>query len=380
VRIAYATLYDSQNVKEWSGLGLYISRALQAQGIHLEHLGPLSATPSLWQEWKARYYRRIRQKEYLIEHSQICHRHYARQIEAKLKHGSYDLVFGTHGYVFSQLECRQPIAFWCDSTLGGLVGFYKDYSNLCAESERDLKCVEQLALQRSQLAIFSSDWAAESATRLYQTPLHKVKVVPYGANIECHRTLDDIKRLIALRPEDKCKLLFLGKVWSRKGGDAALAVARRLNESGLPTELTLVGSTPPDNTPLPSYVRSLGFISKATPEGQQLLDSLFAESHFLILPSRAECFGVVFCEASSFGTPSLATNVGGISSAVRNGINGQTFPLSASSDDYCAYVQKTMASRDGYEALALSSFNEYQTRLNWNSAGKAVKELLEAIV
>jgi glycosyltransferase involved in cell wall biosynthesis len=47
---------------------------------------------------------------------------------------------------------------------------------------------------------------------------------------------------------------------------------------------------------------------------------------------------VVFAEASSFGVPSLATNVGGIPSAVKDGLNGKTFPPDADAEDYCDYV------------------------------------------
>jgi glycosyltransferase involved in cell wall biosynthesis len=100
------------------------------------------------------------------------------------------------------------------------------------------------------------------------------------------------------------------------------------------------------------------------------------ESHFLIVPSRAECFGVVFAEASSFGLPSLATNVGGIPSAIRDGKNGQTFPLAANPDEYSDYIERFMSSKEEYKKLALSSFTEYSERLNWFSAGRRVTDLI----
>ena len=104
-----------------------------------------------------------------------------------------------------------------------------------------------------------------------------------------------------------------------------------------------------------------------------------SDSHFLILPSRAECFGVVFAEASSFGLPSVATNTGGVSTAIRDGRNGQTFPLSASPAEYCNYIERLFLSKQAYRDLALSSFQEYSARLNWAAAGRQVCELVQAL-
>ena len=180
-----------------------------------------------------------------------------------------------------------------------------------------------------------------------------------------------------MRPSNKCKLLFLGVDWLRKGGDVALKVAEELNKSGLETELTIVGCNPIINKPLLNFVKTLGFISKKTKKGRSEINNLLAKSHFLILPSRAEAFGIVFCEASSFGVPVITTNVGGITTAVKDGFNGKTFSKDASIEEYCTYIFNLWFNYSEYKKLALSSFNEYQSRLNWTIAGKNVKKILE---
>ena len=106
------------------------------------------------------------------------------------------------------------------------------------------------------------------------------------------------------------------------------------------------------------------------------LKSLMTESHFLILPSRAECFGVVFAEASAFGLPSLSTKVGGIPTAIHDGKNGQTFSVDEDPETYCDYIEHFMSSKEAYTNLAVSAFKEYSTRLNWLSAGKKVCDLI----
>jgi glycosyltransferase involved in cell wall biosynthesis len=258
-------------------------------------------------------------------------------------------------------------------------GFYPEYQNLCSATRRDGEWIDRTVLQRCRLAVFASDWAAESALRHYHLNPEKVHVIPFGANLECARTLADIEALIATRPPSPCRLLFVGRIWERKGGDLALAVARRLNDMGLPTELTLVGSQPPQAGPLPSYVKTRGFLDKSTAAGRAELDRLFGESHFLLLPTRAEAYGIVFCEAASFGLPSLATAVGGVPSIIREGLNGHTFPLSAGPEEYAIQIERLMRRYYDYRVLARNSFLEYQRRLNWPTAAQRMRALLEKI-
>lgn len=43
---------------------------------------------------------------------------------------------------------------------------------------------------------------------------------------------------------------------------------------------------------------------------------------------------------------------------------------------YCNYIIDLMSDYERYEELALSSFNEYKTRLNWDVAVSEVKKLI----
>jgi glycosyltransferase involved in cell wall biosynthesis len=70
-----------------------------------------------------------------------------------------------------------------------------------------------------------------------------------------------------------------------------------------------------------------GFIPKNTKTGQALLESLLADAHFLVLPTRADCVPVVIAEANSVGLPVVTSNVGGIPTVVRTDVNGAMFPL-----------------------------------------------------
>ena len=172
----------------------------------------------------------------------------------------------------------------------------------------------------------------------------------------------------------------MGVDWLRKGGNTAYYVAKQLNQSGLKTELNVVGCEPLIDEPIPEFLRPLGFINKSTPEGKQRLNRLILESHFLILPSIADCTPIAFPEANSLGVPCLSTNVGGIPTIIRNDENGKLFPVNSDIDKYCDYINNLFLDYTQYKQLAYNSFRAYESRLNWQVAGQKVKELLATII
>jgi len=63
-----------------------------------------------------------------------------------------------------------------------------------------------------------------------------------------------------------------------------------------------------------------------------------ANSHFLFVPSVAGWCEIVFLEASACGVPSIAKNVGGVSTGVRSDINGYLFAENESVDSAALYL------------------------------------------
>lgn len=378
MKAAFLTIHEPSDVSAFSGSAVQMRQALQNAGIQTECVGGLAGKHVRWSKIKKACYAVSRSGKFLRNRELSTVHAYARQAQHRLASISCDCVVSPGTIPLAFLETRKPIIFWTDATFAGLLDFYPTYSRLCRETVRNGHRIEQAALSRCALAIYSSQWAANTAVGHYDVDPRKVRVVPFGANITCERDMEDIVRLVDHKPLDVCKLLFMGVDWHRKGGETVLAAAELLHQRGIPVELHLVGCRPPGRTP--AFVRHHGFVSKNTDEGRRYLDRLFSEVHFLILPSIADCVPMVFAEANSFGIPCLSTNVGGIRTAIRDGRNGRTFPLGERPAAYCDYIQQLIASPAAYRRLALSSFGEYQTRLNWSSAATRVRQLIEALL
>lgn len=385
MKVAFVTAHDSLNPLNTNGSGYYTSLALKESGIDLDYVGPLKMRHAFRYGVRKAWYKHVFNRAFDRTREPEIVKDYARQIERRLKTADYDIVFSglsLGSQPIAYLETDKPIVFWTDTTFAGVLDFYPEFSNRgqTAANIRNAMTNEAAALERASLAVYWSDWGARTAISNYDVDPAKVKVVPVGPSLDCNRCASDITSMVDARGFGVCELLFVGGDWRRKGADTAIQVAARLNKAGLKTRLTIVGCRPPAGVEVPGFVTITGHISKSSLEGALRIHSLFASSHFMLVPSRAECAGLVFAEASSFGLPSLSRAVGGIPTMIRNDINGRTFDRDANPDEYVSYVLELMSSPARYRDLALSSFCEYETRLNWKSAGRSMKALLEELL
>ncbi len=149
-----------------------------------------------------------------------------------------------------------------------------------------------------------------------------------------------------------------------------------LEEMGVKSELTVCGVVLPKSF---SHERMtvIPFLDKGDEIQRQKLYSLLLTSDFLLLPTRAELYGMVFCEASASGLPSVTTSTGGIPGAIEEGKNGFMLPLSARGTDYARVISK--AYRDGqcYRELVKSSRAVFNEKLNWEAWAKSLKRLID---
>ncbi|MFQ5751857.1 MAG: glycosyltransferase family 4 protein [bacterium] len=381
MKVAFVTAYPASNTTCASH---FISNALQNCGLEIDYIGPFRVKKCFpVYKPKELFYKHIVKKKYYPSRDPILVKYFGQQISKRISKSKPDIIFspispGSQPIAF--LKCRQPIVMWTDTTFAGVINWYPGFSNLSKETLVQGQSIERRALNNCKLVIFSSDWAAEKAIECYGIEPSKVKVVSMGPYLNCNRSLEDVKAMIARRAKNKIKLLFLGREWYRKGGDVALQVVKELNRQGTEAELTIVGSKPQIEDSLSRFVRVLGRLNKSKREDLEKMQQALAQSHLLILPTRADCAPAAILEANTFGLPSLSTKVGAISTLIRDNINGRAFSVDANASEYCKYITKIFSANGKYKELALSTFNEYQTRLNWTVAGEKVTKMLQAII
>jgi glycosyltransferase involved in cell wall biosynthesis len=274
------------------------------------------------------------------------------------------------------LETDVPVVLTLDATFGLQHDYYPKFTHLWGFSVRQAESVERAAYRNARSVVYSSSWAAQSAIHDYGVDPHRVHVIPYGANLDCVPPRERVLRKV---PSAQCRLLLVGVGWEEKGGAIALDTLKCLEAKGIEARLVICGSTPPRRL---SHARMLviPFLDKSDARQRDHLEQLYATSDFLILPTRREAFGHVFCEASAFGVPSITTNTGAVAEVVRDGENGYVLPVDAAGCDYANLIADLYRDTERYKGLVASSRAAYESRMNWDVWARAIKIVLDDCV
>jgi glycosyltransferase involved in cell wall biosynthesis len=294
--------------------------------------------------------------------------------------GDVDAVVAVTSMIAASLDgLRAPVISWDDASPAALVDYYPEFEHLSAHSARDAMAMGRRAAQNVQLAMYASEWAADAARAAYGLPLDRVAVVPFGANLEALPSSDEVHSAITARPRTRCRLLWVGVDWERKRGDLVVEIAQRIAAHGIPVDLTVVGCRPPGDRELPEWVQVEGYVSKRTAAGAARLAKLYARSHFLVMPSNAEAYGLVYAEAAAFGVPSVATRTGGVPTVVVDGETGILDDPHATAESYAGRILGLMKDRPRYELMAHAAAARSASMLNWDVAGREAVARIAAV-
>jgi len=354
-----------------------MARALERHVGAVEHLGPVDFP---FRQSVARGLsfasRTLAGKRVAAGHRASLSMAYARAFQRRLALAPYDLIVAPAGSTPTAfLETAVPIVYVSDATFAAMVDYNESFTNLWPRSIREGNEIERRAIEKSTLALYASRWAADSALRDYGARAAKVHVVPFGANLDA---LPDGERVRARALQaGRCDLLLVGTDWRQKGGDIALDAMIALRQGGIAATLTVCGCTPPPGVRHPQ-MRIFPFIDKHDPGQFRRFEDLFWSATVLVLPTRAECYGIVLCEAAAFGVPSFGADTGGVRGALHEGVNGFLLSPGASGADYARAIAALIGNEAQYRALATSSRQLAETRLNWDAWARRVNELLDA--
>jgi glycosyltransferase involved in cell wall biosynthesis len=378
LKIAFLTATDARNKKSRSGTLYYMAKALQKHCGDVYYLGPLSSRMEKISRFLNDVSLKIFKKGYAYEHNILLAYAYARIIGDKLKNESFDLIFAPVASTeLALISTEIPIIYTADATFSLINNYYPDYfSTQLKISREEGNCIEQSAINKADLLLYPSRWAADSAINDYGAKESEVKIIPYGANIDEYPNEDVI---LSKKRGDICHLLFLGVDWERKGGEIAFETLLELDKLDINAELTICGCIPPEEF-IHERMKVIPFLDKNDSKQSKQLQELFLNSDFLILPSRTEAYGVVFCEANAYGLPSITTQTGGISGVIEEGRNGFMLPLAARGNEYALLIKKLYEDEEIYQQLVKSSRETFDEKLNWDSWGIKVNVLINQLL
>lgn len=378
MKLGYITKQSPHDVKAYSGTHYSMLRALQAQFEDVEVLGPLDHPYKNVAKLKGRALRFFDKGIYRYQYNVTLAKKMAAVLDKRIEDTKPDVLLGSLvSPEVAYLKSKLPLYLTTDSTFPLLHNLYESHSNLNQITIKNARHLEKMAFERATKLVVPLQWIADSAIRDYGISSKKIEVVPYGSNFDFQVSEAQVNAMIKKRASDtKLNLLFVGIRWEEKGGPFAVEVLRKMISLGIEAELTVIGCRP-EISNKPEQVKVLGFLDKQDEKGLSILKKSYEQATFFILPTKAECIGMSFIEAASYGLPAIGTNVGGVPEAVIQEKTGLIIQKENTPKEVAEWIIDTRKDERTYSSYSQNAYSRYLDSMNWKNWGEKVKAILD---
>ena len=235
--------------------------------------------------------------------------------------------------------------------------------------------------------------AAESASlvSLYDACPDKVFVVPPGVDLSTYKLNGGKKasrKKLNIR-EDALMLSFVGRIQPHKGPEVLIrAVAEMLKHTPVlraKLKTVIMGGASGNGSQEPERLKALtqflgveDVIEFMPPVPRDELSDWYRASDLVCVPSYSESFGLVALEAQACGTPVVATAVGGLRTAVADGISGS---LVDGHDPraWSAVISRLLLEPERRLLLSMGAV-EHASHFGWDATARGILDVYDRVL
>ncbi|MFE3023403.1 D-inositol-3-phosphate glycosyltransferase [Nocardia tengchongensis] len=220
---------------------------------------------------------------------------------------------------------------------------------------------------------------ARQLVELYGADPDHIDVVLPGADLTRYHPGDKLaaRAEFGLRADERI-VAFIGRIQPLKAPDVLVRAAARLlaQEAAQPVpparplRVVIVGGPSGSGLERPNALielaAALGISDRVTflpPQPAHRLVQVYRAADLVAVPSYNESFGLVAIEAQASGTPVLAADVGGLGTAVRDGISGLLVP-GHRTDDWADALGSMLADPVRLELMGAAAV-EHAANFSW---------------
>lgn len=376
IKVAYITRENPVNKNAWSGIPFNIYKCLKKGGFQVIQIGPITSFYEKILKIVEKFYNFFNIK-YDPQRSITLSKFLAKKILKKIQDNKIDLILVHDCPLVSFLDSKIPLIVWTDLTFDLYQKtYFSNFSKFHNNSIKNGNYLEKITLKKAKLIIYASDYAAISAIKKYKIPKNKIKILPFGVDL---KPLNKMKFRLLKKERNitkKTETIFLsvGVDWERKNMHKSIKVIEKLNLLNMKSKIIIVGSIPPSEYEIPDYVKIIPFLNKNNKREKNILHNLYSKSHYFILLSKAEAFGIVINEASCYGLPVITSNIDGLKYVADKKysiLNNKNLSPSK-------IANKTYLINKGLNKYNRLSNNSYLSSLekNWNNIAIELKKII----
>ncbi len=378
------TVEDPYNRNTWSGITYSLREALERNVDKLSVFRPSRPSRNVKDVVLRQLYGGGKKPRYPLWMTNATLRKNAREIGAEIDRIQPDAVLSISSQCLAYLDRPgTPQYLFSDSDWMTWLETYSGFDKIPVRAPQ-FAALEAQAAQRIDGVFFGSEWAVREARAKYSLQDErgkKIHAVPLGANWVPEVSRDELLQRIDGRNKDCIQLLYVGVDWERKGGPLTVDVAVRLRDLGRKVMLHIVGCRPEIPSSLTegdgAIVTIHGRLNKNEPEQRSKMQELYLQSHFLIVPTRAECYGIVFAEAQAFGLPPISRDITSLPTIVLDGETGLLQPVDAQAEVYVDRILTLVNDPAAYRSMVLKALTRYDSILNWDSTARTMLAFME---
>lgn len=240
----------------------------------------------------------------------------------------------------------------------------------------DARVRERAVLSAAAAVVATSAWSRARLLELYRLPAKSVHVAQPGVDAAD----------LAAGTGTGAALLCVAAVTFDKGHDVLLNALVTISD--LPWHCVCVGSLERD-PPLVDGLRERalqsgldGRVEFPGPRTGAQLDRSYAGADLIVLPSRAETYGMVVTEALARGLPVVASDVGGLTEALGQGADGTRPGLLVTPDDPAALggaLRQWLSSPELRGRLRQAARERRESLPGWSTTTSMIAGVLDGV-
>ncbi|CAN2245692.1 RfaG Glycosyltransferase [actinobacterium SCGC AAA044-D11] len=250
---------------------------------------------------------------------------------------------------------------------------------------------EEQIVQNAKALIANTDAEAASLVSLYGADSDRVKVVTPGVDLQRFTPghgKSSARNILNIAP-DAILLTFVGRIQPHKGPEVLVrAVAEMVAHTPhLRAKLALVimggasgtGINEPERlAKLAQFLGVSDLIHFKEPVSRSELADWYRASDLVCVPSYSESFGLVALEAQACGTPVVASAVGGLRTAVSDGISG-TLVDGHDSKAWASVLSRLIAEPQRRILLSMGAI-EHAKRFGWETTARQTLDVYDWVL